>query len=700
MDYYHLKSIVAAGKSPASLKDPLPSFQVFQPDSEPYIEPRFEKIVFEVEKPTVVLVSALGASGKTILARHLSAETGLPVLDLGQHRPVGDNTLTGLITSSFRLEDVSQVLVGLSKGGYGVIIDGVDEGRSKTKERAFEAFLDDIVRLTSNSPSTVVVMLGRTQALEDTWEYLSGKTVTTGVIGMRPFDLAGARAYIDAFTQGDESSHSKQYTRARDFIVSALKAAFVSEEVSEDSFLSFIGYPPVLDAIVTLLDQERNYHGLLQRLEVEGGENQEVELLLKISRHIMRRDRLEKVLPNFAGRIIAKAPASQQGSARSEVYGEWEQATRLIGHCLGKQVELQLIGDSTLDAEYEEALANWLQDHPFLAGSKFRNAVFEAVCLARALSSNHPISRELASEYFTRHKSSYHLVYMLEVLLGDNEISTGHLGALLLAATEFRTPRTQVDIRVIGPDEGELPAGETHFDLDVAVSLAPGGREDHAREFEFRARSSREDTLVIGPLLVSLTAAVPNQVTITGSEELEFSGPLQIEAPRIELRASSLVLHGQVGQGPSEVVLLAEQLVSSLQEIVTNGNSLDFVVSETSSLAYPVIGFASAGGSRPSSTDTRKKYIRLRRILLEFRSHSKGSLAKYRYKIEHERVLRNEMGRAILDRLLKDEVLQLKGVFYHLLPDGLHRHLGVSWHDLRRGLIPEGVVQYLERIHA
>ena len=111
------------------------SFQVCSSPITSYVEPTFTKVIFEDEKPTFLLISAVGASGKSILGKRLSADTGLPVLDLGKHPPVADNTLTGLLTTSYPLADMSAILSGIRAGTFGVIIDGVDEGRSKTNEK-------------------------------------------------------------------------------------------------------------------------------------------------------------------------------------------------------------------------------------------------------------------------------------------------------------------------------------------------------------------------------------------------------------------------------------------------------------------------------------------------------------------------------------------------------------------------------------
>ena len=200
MNFYSLESIVASQKVAYDMLLPTDSFYIAPPRPTPYIKPTFSKIVFETEKPQVVLISAVGATGKSALAHVLSNSTSLPLLELGKHKPVGDNTLTGLLTSAFHIEDLSRLFQGTRSGTYGVIIDGIDEARSKTTDKAFEAFLDDVARLCSGATATSFVLLGRTQILEECWDYLTTKGTSVGLVTIDPFDLDSARKYIDVFT--------------------------------------------------------------------------------------------------------------------------------------------------------------------------------------------------------------------------------------------------------------------------------------------------------------------------------------------------------------------------------------------------------------------------------------------------------------------------------------------------------------------
>lgn len=202
MQYSHLRALFNTNKRSIALKHSTESFKVETPGNRTYIEPTIRKVIFEQEKPTIILVSAVGASGKTALARQLSIETELPILDLGCHRPVGGHSLTGLITESFELSDVSTILQGLQNGSYGIIIDAIDEGRSKTSMEAFESFLNNLTSLCYKSTSPVFLVLGRTAILDDCWIHVTDANVNAALVTIEPFSIATAQQYIDAFAKG------------------------------------------------------------------------------------------------------------------------------------------------------------------------------------------------------------------------------------------------------------------------------------------------------------------------------------------------------------------------------------------------------------------------------------------------------------------------------------------------------------------
>jgi len=186
-------------------------------------------------------------------------------------------------------------------------------------------------------------------------------------------------------------------------------------------------------------------------------------------------------------------------------------------------------------------------------------------------------------------------------------------------------------------------------------------------------------------------------VAIGGSYEVELTPPVEVSARSVALEAKTLIIKPTRSSG-DEVIIQTDRLDSDLENIVTNGATFAIAMTDVGGLTYPVIKYVQKTSQSPTDPDLRQKYFRLRRILLEFRSHSRGTMARYRPKIEHERTLKNEMGVSVLRKLVEDKILSLQGNHYILDPEGLNTHLGVTWTDLRKGEMPETLVSYLRDI--
>lgn len=701
MQYYGLKSILSATKTKIDVGKPLPSFGIVDPGDTPYIEPKFEKVIYDTEKPTIILISAVGATGKTALAQQLSRETQLPVFDLGKHEPVGANSLTGLLTTAFDVSDIGEVFQGLATGTYGIIIDGIDEGRSKTTGRAFEAFLDDIAKLCSDSAVTNLILLGRTRIVEDCWEYLVDKGVGTGLVTISPFDGAAAKEYIDAFTQGPSSPHADHYIEARDFILEKLQNAFSSELKSSDNqFLAFIGYPPVLDAIVTLLNREQNYHKLRNCLQEGTDGNIEISMLMQVCQYILSRERDDKVVPNIVSQIVDGAPPEISTPALTNAFQPEEQLIRLVAHTLGREITLNVIPEQSLNEKYEAQLTTWFHEHPFLEQRKFRNAVFEALALATLMASEKGFCHELVNEYARTHKHSYHLVYMLDTVSNTRKVAAEHVYVLLASAMEFRSVHSVVEIHLAGPDPQEkMDRGTEEHEVEIAIDLRVGKQLEPTKEFNFCTTVDGNCVMHLGSRLGSIFATLPCEVCLGDGQEIEILAPAEINATTLRLEAKELSVKPSLTPNSNdEVILEADRVKSSVEAIVTSGISFFVAVEDMTGLTYPLIEYAEKRSRPTNDRSVMEKYFRLKRIVLEFRSHSRGSLAKYNRKIEHERVLKNDVGRKVLEKLMEDKILVLKDNHYHLDPTILGERTGVTWHDLRRGYFPNLLITYLQSI--
>lgn len=697
MNYNAFRSIVSSRKKPVPLRAPTDSFRGVDRRPAPYVEPTLSKLEFPVEKPSVVLVTAMGASGKTTTAQSLAADLKLPLLDLAIHKPVGDNTLTGTLTKAYGIEQIGQVLQALRAGTHCIVIDGIDEARSKTSERAFEAFLDDLIERCSDAPSPTVIIFGRGQVLLDAWCYLQDRDVHVGLVGIDPFDLAQAKDYIDSLAAPDQDGQRNNYIDARDGVLAKLGSA-VGGSGKRGSFLSFLGYPPVLDAVATLLKEERNYHRVKQALEGESGTALGNELLLRISHYLLDRDQTQKALPNFIEPMTSNLPAPEARDLRERLYDRDEQCARTLAAALRMSFPVQLIEDPSLNEQYEENVSVWSSEHPFLNDGRIRNPVFSAVAVARCALSERRDYRELAYAYTVATTPTSHLLHVMSSLAGDGTMSASCFNMLMQACSEF----VGIDGAVVCEISGEAweDAGdEEHASVELTIDIEHPA-EGHQNTFSYTGVLDA-DVLTLGPVLLGAKVTVPGEVMLKGMPGISIVGECTVSARRVVVDAGDLVVRPVPSTGKSQteagLFVSARSVEGHADSIVAEGVELAFSC-EKHQLDYPLAAHARLFKSSIADPDLDAKYRRLRRILSEFRSHSRGSLAKYRAKIEHQRVLQNAIGEKVLDALLAAKVLRRDTRFYFIEKDACDRVLGVTWHQLRQYETSERLQEFLRSI--
>ena len=689
MKYKTLKSIVASQKDPTTLQSSSDSFFVKSKRVAPYIEPDFSKIEFPKEKPSILLVSAIGASGKTTAAHALSFDIQLPILDLAQHKAVGDNTLTGILTTAYPIDQVGAVLEGLQKGTHGIIIDGIDEGRSKTTEQGFEAFLDDLIQRSKGSTSTAIVVFGRSQILLSTWFYLEDSGADVGMVQIDQFTLEQAKEYIDSSVTG-ASVGRQEYKQARDEVLAKLSDAFSpstpKDKQDEDVFLSFIGYPPVLDAIATLLRKERNYHRIQQTLSGGKEDRLKTGLLICISDYLLDREHKEKALPNFIEQIADTVGGPQGQILRKSLYDREEQCARILSRALNRPFSRQVIEDNALNEQYESTAGEWCKEHPFLDDERVRNVVFAAFAVTRCALSTVREYRDLAHDYAVANRPTYHLLYILAEFAKSRDIDARCFNMLIQSCSEFMGINADILIDIDGSSWEESDGEQdTGAELTIAIEF-PEKHQSHT--FMLKGTIGAEPIL-LGPYLVNTSATLPCEVDLSGTPALETIGNCSISARRVHINTPDLILRNisrkkpKDAQGNSALFINTHEAKGHAKACSVGTGKIEIQCVEHT-LGYPLAKYVRKVAAPLGDSMIKEKYRRLRRIFSEFASHKRGGLAKYRRKIEHERVLRNPLGRQILDALIRDGILRKEQNFYHVVQEQFAAKLGITWQQLRQ----------------
>ena len=333
------------------------------------------------DEPSIVIVSAAGAAGKTTVAREVAQRGGVPLWDLAASGPVGQHSMAGMLLEAFGPSETGKVFDAFERGDFFLVIDALDEARLKVTENAFEAFIQDLAGVAKSSgPGVRFVLLGRTLAAESTWLTLSEAGVDARLLVIEPFSREQSNQYIATRVphHGDEAAQRMRqrtgpFNAARDAILDRLAEAVMERGDTEPAISAneFIGYPPVLDAVAVLLAGETNYAAVPDRVSLdfgpigEQGSHQQSALLRRIVEWILDREQDEKLLRNLKP-LLETTAAALGWDSWDQLYAPPEQCSRLLELLLDCSLELSLEVPAEIKGDYEAQLDSWLPNHPFL----------------------------------------------------------------------------------------------------------------------------------------------------------------------------------------------------------------------------------------------------------------------------------------------------------------------------------------------
>lgn len=662
-----------------------------------YIQPNLSLVEGNLpnkDSSQVILISATGATGKTALALMLSAQINIPIFDLAKYPPVAARAVTGLLFDEFDPEEGELFRKGLQNGNNTLIIDALDEGRAKVNENAFNAFLDDIIKISNKSSGTPFVLLGRNQVLEHSYLYLTENEIEVSLLKIEPFTKEQATEFID-FRAGSEK-YQKEYKQVRDFIIESLKSFFDSTSsmanYQDIEYEKFIGYAPVLSAISTLLSSEKNYNKLYNDLkdkELEG-----INLITTIVEYILSREKFQKVHNIILPEIEQKLNSQQKSNFENNAYDFIEQSSRLLQKELGARItRYQTFEEKYINEEYNEKINIWLDEHPFKLDGKFQNIVFEAYSLAQVMANSNQIS--LAIEYLnSKFKGSYLLFLFFERVINEKNIKPEYLNHLFRSLKEIEGANIRTEMIIeLAEGEEDMLEGEVEYLIDF-----PG----NSTTYTFDLRLGADEQIEIGGNLGSIKIMHPGMVFLKG-DFVEFKAPSYIECRKLVFNTSEVVFGGSINKEIDENIVFDCQELGieygdrSAPAIIKYIPDSNICIIAENDLPYPFFDYSGEiENPLKLKPELEPKYRILRRIILSFRSHSKGMLARYKAKIEHRRILKNEIGENILKALIDTGVLYEKGQMYCIDNQKLDEHLKINYHDLQRKRVTARILYFLQ----
>lgn len=638
---------------------------------------------------TVWFVAAPGAVGKSTLAREISARTGAIYLDLAKADTVAGNSLTGGLVKN-------QLLGEWQENKTAILIDALDEARLRVTQKSFEDFLKDVEELARRRAFPTVIF-GRVGIVEDAWLSLADSGLDCPVFDIDFFDAPRARQFIiatlDRLARKSGNEALAISFRAHKSVYEKAAASFVTglEKVAAYDGARFAGYAPVLEAVATVLSGITNPANL----------NDVVQEALQgqILQHLA-----DRILAREATKLREQLPATIPDAIKQKLYGPEEQLTRLTATIYHVNVPAPNIGLQPQHVEaYDAAVRAFMPQHPFLDGTgrQASGSVFGAAINAHALFSAVP-EMVRTGEVHAGNGPYTPNPFLIDFYLASARLKAGddpivppeHVAALYESVRARASAKEIVRLSVEGDEDSDA--------ADVEIQVNDAGAQHFDRRILLR--TSQAGVLRFGRQVNGVMVEAPQlDVTIGSGAPVEVVAPVSLNVARLSFDCPELVILRGDAAGNGEdasVVLEAHQLLESKivgTPIVRKG--AEFAVSWPGASSYPWAQFA-ASGTQSLGKDVDEALLGLRRLVLAFRSHSKGRLARFRGKIEHARMTKGKLGVAIRDRLLKDNILSIEGEMYFLDPKALGRIVGATYQDLNLKRFNDQVRRYVASIAA
>jgi len=634
-------------------------------------------------------VAAPGAVGKSTLAKEISAQTGAVFLDLAKADTVAGNYLTGGLVKNKLLDS----WVGNTSA---ILIDALDEARLRVTQKSFEDFFSD-VESQARGRAFPTIIFGRVGIVEEAWVALSEKGLDCPIFDIAFFDTPRAEQFImasldrlvsdPAYKELASSlrSHRPKYQQAAASFVAGLRHVAASDGAR------FAGYAPVLEAVAKVLAGITNPATL----------NAAVQEALQgqVLHHLT-----DRILAREATKLREQLPPAMSRTVREDLYGPEEQLERLAAAIYGVRATVPKVNlDPQLIQTYDAAVRSFMLMHPFLDGTgrEASGAVFGAVINTHALFSKSADMNAAGAKHAGNGPYTPN-PFLIDFYLaasrqrfGDNPVvPPEHVVSLYESVRACASAKEILRLSVEGDEDKEA--------ADVEIQVADGTAQRPGRRITFR--TSQAGALKFGRQVNGVLVDAPLLDAVIGcGAPVELVAPVSMNVARLSFDCPELVIlrgDAALGEEESAVVLEAREIVESkIVGAPTVRKGVEFSVLWPAAMTYPWVQFAAVAGPAVPE-NIHDALLRLRKLVLAFRSHSKGRLARFKDKIEHARMTKGDLGVAIRRQLIKDGVLTLEGEMYFLNPNALGATVGATYRDLNFKQFNDRVRDYVSAILA
>lgn len=679
-----------------TLKEKLPDFHVVAEPNPKFVAPILSEVpdysLSGLNDAQIILIEAVGATGKSELTKKMSSWLQCPIYDLGQTKVVAGNSLTGLLTKRMDLMDCFTYMKNIREGKSTIIIDALDEGFMKTNYHGYLDFLDDVLSLCPQKECPII-LLGRYNAVELAASFFTDKNINFVTLKIEPFTLQQAEDFLfKAVENPAKTKFWSIFKETRDYILETIDGFFKDQaSIKTNASARFIGYAPVLLSIATFLEENNNYQVVLDDLKSRNVKS--VQLIVDIIERILKRDREEKVMPFIRQDLLAGRDRDFCELVENAVYTPDEQCARILFDVMHLPFPELDLNDPKFLSLYNERISTWINEHPFCGKNKIANIVFESYILARL--SKISKYKNAAYKYMHENGVSYMFAYIYHALFNFNNLDSELLPFIYSSLSQLNSKQSYYSLTLESiPSESD--------EISTTCNILFEGSEDGMIEYKGDVTFINDDVVDLGARLEHLHVDVPLDFAIM-HKSVEAVAPSYIKCRYLKIGAEEFTLYPNMDKESvmfeCEKAIIIPNYNQFLQiDGVGHINNVLKVVSPERP-TYPLYEYWTSGDVKLKdlSEEITSRYKKLRGIILEFRSHSKHVLAKYYERIDF--VMGNNLvGKAVIEALIAKNIMYREGHLYKLDTDVMDVELGLSYDGIRNFERSEKVIRFLEAI--
>ncbi len=636
-----------------------------------YTEPIFNDASSSSYNVKFILFSAPGATGKTALAKHICYKKNGVYWDLPDNK-VAEYSFEGAISKAVGFSHISSFVESIENGENFFVIDGFDEAEAGSGRSGIEFFLRDLNEVTKNCNHICAILMARTESAIFIKRYLLNNNISFKHYEVGLFAEYNAKSYIKNRLERYNVRNSEIVNQCIDEQFREIKRIFSSNDA-----LNFIGYAPVLDALATSYDEERNTLNLLK--STSKGENNCI-LMNKILQRLITRER-----DKFIKALTIKISKISEFS-NDKLYDLNEQINRLFGIILLSDSTIFAEVDKSIPVEYHEdyleAVNTQLPQHPFIKAKEhdnhiiydFTGAAFRDFIIAYCLSDL--VLSDFIDDYLASNIKYCPSQMLIEFygLFSANKVKGKYIPLMYNSFKSFAQLGDKISVYINGDET----------DCSVEFNLRRNNNLLSVVEFKI---IDLEDGICINQLS-NCFVDIEGKIFVGNSTGEARINNSVIHCTELIWRSEQVSIEAY---SPGECVLIADKfsyVTNTIPrfEIRTDDKKNVKICSSSLKSYFKLLAYKSDDFFDTDYDDFNSFSNLLRRIFSCLRSHSKDTPARKMDYIDNRIIGKNTYKKVILDFLLSEHILftDEQDWLYKLDTTKLSQ-FSINWNEIREG---------------